>query len=195
MRRALEEIFTRPEYQWVDRPSLQAWALDRWYLLQRWFDRVAIDSPVLYRVVLTGLVIVLAGLLAHMAYVLVRVLRPSPAGGADIAAPPPQRPTARGARAIADELARAGRYGDALGHRFLALLIELQGRRAITIDPAKTPAEYVHTARLGPGGRASFETLVARLYRHLFGAMPCDARAYRDFGAEAEEVVRHVAPG
>jgi hypothetical protein len=195
VRRALEEIFTRSEYQWVDRPSLDAWALDRWHLLQRWLDRVAVDNPALYTAVLTGLTLLLAGLLAHLAYVLVRVLRTPTAATDGLAAARAPVPTLPSARATADELARAGRYGDALGYRFLALLLELQGRRALTFDPAKTPAEYVGVARLDAGGRASLETLVARLYRHHFGAVPCDGRAYHEFGTAAEDVVRHVAPG
>jgi hypothetical protein len=31
------------------------------------------------------------------------------------------------------------------------------------------------------------------LYRHLFGAAPCDERAYDEFAAEAELVFEHVA--
>src|SRR5439155_16915477 len=88
---------------------------------------------------------------------------------------------------------RAGRYAEALAHRFVSLILELERRHALTFHPSKTPAEYVREARLDESGRASLADLVARLYRHLFGAVPCDANVYREFGVAAETVFRHVA--
>ena len=36
--------------------------------------------------------------------------------------------------------------------------------------------------------------LVGRLYRHVFGAVPCADPEYRDFTAAADLVLQHVAP-
>jgi hypothetical protein len=99
---------------------------------------------------------------------------------------------AHGQRAA--ELARAGRYAEALAHEFVALVLELERLQAVTFHPSKTPAEYVAEARLDPSGRASLADLVARLYRHLFGAEPCAEREYREFAAAAALVFQHVAP-
>jgi len=60
-----------------------------------------------------------------------------------------------------EELARAGRYAEALGHRFLALVLELDRRKALRFHASKTPAEYVWEARLTEMGRASLAGLVA----------------------------------
>ena len=100
---------------------------------------------------------------------------------------------ARAHRERADALARAGRYTEALAHRFVAVVLDLDARQAIKFHPSKTPAEYVGEARLDPSGRASLADLVGRLYRHVFGAVPCDERAYHEFAAEAELVFEHVA--
>src|SRR2546430_12087790 len=129
-----------------------------------------------------------------MGYVVWRITRPTVhtparAGGASGL----RLEDGRAHRERADELARAGRYVEALAHRFVALLLELERRRALTVHPSKTPAEYVREARLDESGRASFADLVARLYRHVFGAVPCDAATYQDFGAAADAVFRHVA--
>jgi len=35
--------------------------------------------------------------------------------------------------------------------------------------------------------------LVARLYAHVFGAVPCDEHGYHEFAAQAELVFDHVA--
>src|SRR6185436_20629555 len=101
---------------------------------------------------------------------------------------------ARSHRARAEELARAGRYAEALGHRFLAVVLELEQAHAVRFQASKTPAEYVGEVRLDDAGRATFTALVARLYRHLFGALPCDELEYREFGATADQLRRHVLP-
>ena len=51
-------------------------------------------------------------------------------------------------------------------------------------------------ARLTDRGRASLAGLVAQLYRHLFGAVPCDAGEYESFGDAAQELARgqYVVP-
>ena len=94
----------------------------------------------------------------------------------------------------ATDLAVAGRYAEALAHRFLALLLQLDARRAIKFHVSKTPAEYVGEARVDAEGRADLRALVSRLYRHLFAAVPCDARGYEEFGMMAARIGEHVAP-
>jgi hypothetical protein len=96
---------------------------------------------------------------------------------------------------LAEQLARAGRYAEALAHRFLAVVLDLDRAEALRFHASKTPAEYVGEARLDETGRATFATLVARLYRHLFGAQPCDEMDYRDFGDAADRLRAHVVPG
>jgi len=118
----------------------------------------------------------------------VTVHRPATAG----AAPAPELLDTRGHLARAEALARAGRYTEALAHRFLALLLELDRADALTFHPSKTPAEYVREARLGATGRATLAGLVSRLYHHVFGAEPLDEHGYREFGAAAGTLLHHV---
>src|ERR1044072_9102713 len=114
-------------------------------------------------------------------------------GGGGAAAPPPPAPgppvirDARAHRALADELAAQGRYAEALGHLFLAVVLELDKRKAVRFHASKTPAEYVGEARLAASAGSTLATLVAQLYRHLFGAVPCDADQFAAFGAAAQE--------
>ncbi|OLB07665.1 MAG: hypothetical protein AUH06_04670 [Gemmatimonadetes bacterium 13_2_20CM_69_27] len=194
LRRALADVFARPEYVWVPRFSLGDWVREQWLRLLDWIGRQQTAHPAAFKVALAILIVVLVGLLIHMGYVVWRITRPTVhtparAGGASGL----RLEDGRAHRERADELARAGRYVEALAHRFVALLLELERRRALTVHPSKTPAEYVREARLDESGRASFADLVARLYRHVFGAVPCDAATYQDFGAAADAVFRHVA--
>ena len=200
LRAALREVFARPEYRWNERPDPWGWILAVWYRLLDWLDAVQRGHPAGFKVLLALSALVLVGLLAHMGYVVWRITRPTartPAGGAGGEAGGiggPVLADARAQRVRAEELARAGRYAEALAHRFVALVLDLERRRALAFHPSKTPAEYVGEARLDAAGRASLAELVARLYRHLFGGVPCDAGGYREFGAAADEVGRHVAP-
>jgi len=196
LRAALRDVFARPEYRWSERPDPWGWIVGVWYRLLDWLDTVQRGHPAGFKVLLAVLALVLVGLLAHMGYVVWRITRPTartPAvgaegiGGRELA-------DARAHRARAEELARAGRYAEALAYRFVALVLELERRRALAFHPSKTPAEYVGEARLDAAGRASLAELVARLYRHLFGGVPCDEGGYREFGAVADELGRHVAP-
>ena len=200
LRAALREVFARPEYRWNERPDPWGWILAVWYRLLDWLDAVQRGHPAGFKVLLALSALVLVGLLAHMGYVVWRITRPTartPAGGAGGGAGGiggPVLADARAQRVRAEELARAGRYAEALAHRFVALVLDLERRRALAFHPSKTPAEYVGEARLDAAGRASLAELVARLYRHLFGGVPCDAGGYREFGAAADELGRHVAP-
>ena len=198
LRAALREVFARPEYRWNERPDPWAWIVAVWDRLLDWLDGLQRGHPAGFKVLLALLTLVLVGLLAHMGYVVWRITRPTartPAwgeGAGGIGAP--ELADGRAHRLRAEELARAGRYAEAMAHRFVALVLDLERRRALAFHPSKTPAEYVGEARLDAAGRASLAELVARLYRHLFGGVPCDAGGYRDFGAAADEVGRHVAP-
>ena len=168
-----------------------------WHNLITWMNHLADVHPVGFNVVLSLLVVALVVILVHMGYVMVRIIRPSARGGAKpAAAGPTVIRDARAHRALADELAAQGRYAEALGHLFLAVVLELDKRKAVRFHASKTPAEYVGEARLDASARSTLATLVAQLYRHLFGAVPCDADQYAAFGAAAQELMRgqHVVP-
>ena len=197
LRHVVGQVFARPEYQWVERRRVVSWLARQWHNLIEWLNRLSAQHPVGFDIGLALVVVALVALLVHMGYVMWRIVRPAARTG--------QTKTPVGARVVADaaahlayaeELARAGRYAEALGHRFLALVLELDRRKALRFHASKTPAEYVGEARLTDRGRASLGSLVAQLYRHLFGAVPCDAGEYESFGYAAQELARgqYVVP-
>ncbi|HTI06277.1 MAG TPA: DUF4129 domain-containing protein [Gemmatimonadales bacterium] len=199
LRRALGQVFQGSEYEWVERQHVTSWLSRLWHNLINWMNNVAAAHPVGFNVVLILLVVALVVILVHMGYVMVRIVRPSARSGPKAA--PAGAAVIRDARAhlaLADELASRGRYVEALGHLFLAVVLELDKRKVVRFHASKTPAEYVGEARLDAGARTTLATLVASLYRHLFGAVPCDADEYAAFGAAAQELIRtgggHVVP-
>src|SRR2546423_8569191 len=151
---------------------------------------MADQHPLGYEVFIGLVVVALVFLLVHVGYVVWRIVRPSARAGGTAAGAGHVIVDAASHLARAAELARAGRFAEALGHRFLAVVLELDRLKALRFHASKTPAEYVGEARLTDAGRASLAGLVAQLYRHLFGAVPCDAGEYEAFGASAQELAR-----
>ncbi len=185
------EVFARPEFDWVERQRLVSWIVRQWHNLVSWLDLLAERHPVGYSIGLVLVVVALLLLLVHIGYVVWRIVRPGARTGT--AAPATPGGVIMDAAAHlerAEELASAGRYAEALAHRFLAVVLELDRRKALRFHASKTPAEYVGEARLTDTGRASLASLVAQLYRHLFGAVPCDASAYESFRAAAQQLAR-----
>ena len=189
-------MFARPEYQWVERPNPLQWLITLWQRLMDWLQELQDTHPGGFKILFVVLVVLLVGVLVHIGYVVWRITRPTARAPADRAGAAALRlGDARAHLDRAEALAREGRYAEALAHRFVAVVLELERARALTFHPSKTPAEYVGEAQLDAAGRKSLAELVARLYRHLFGAVPCDERLYHEFGATAQLVVQHVVPG
>lgn len=194
IRRAVREVFLRPEYRWVSGDQPLHWFRDLWRRFVEWLARLTAAHPALSQVVFWGLLVLLVALLVHLGYTAWRIYRvtverPAPGIPGALAAPL----DARAHLERADALARSGRFTEALAHRFAALLLELDRVEALTFHPSKTPAEYVREARLTSEGRSALAGLVARLYQHVFGMAPCDEQCYRDFGMMAGSVARDVA--
>jgi uncharacterized protein DUF4129 len=196
LRRALSRVFAGPEYQWVEQQRLLSWIARQWQNLKDWLNRLSENHPLGFNVLLALLIIALVALLVHIGYVMWRIVRPAARTGTR---PSPSVGVVMDARAhvaLAEELAREGRYAEALAHRFVAAVLELDQRKALRFHASKTPAEYVSEAHLDATGRAALAALVAQLYRHLFGAVPCDETEYRSFGDAAQALARgpHVVP-
>ena len=190
-------VFSRTEFQWVERHRVLSWLIQQWNNFREWLNRLAEQHPVGYNIGLGLLSIVLVALVAHIGYVVWRIVRPGARTGMGTAASRPGNiVNAAWHLARAEELARAGHYAEALAHRFLAAVLELDRIGALRFHASKTPAEYVGEARLDETGRASLAQMVAQLYRHLFGAVPCDEREYQSFGVAAQELAtrQHVLP-
>jgi hypothetical protein len=190
-------VFARPEYKWIEQQRILGWLRAQWNNLVSWMGQIAEQHPLAFNVAMALIVVALILLVVHIGYVIMRIVRPAVRSGAATSAVTGGKVMDASAHlALAEELARAGRYAEALAHRFLAVLLELDRRKALRFHASKTPAEYIGEVKLDESGRASFATLVAALYGHLFGAVPCDALEYAAFGAAAQELARgpHVVP-
>jgi len=190
-------VFSAGRYHWVERRHPLQWLADLWERFQTWIARLNVAHPAVSSALAAVAIVLLVILVTHIGFTLWQVYRVTVR---------PADQTARGTAGIslldarfhrtqAESLARAGRYAEALAHRFAALICDLDEGKAVTIHASKTPAEYAREARLDPIGRATITDLVARLYAHLFGAVPIDEHGYRDFVDHAQLVMGHVSSG
>lgn len=192
LRRAIQDVFARPEYRWEDSRVLLRWLGMQWLSFMDWLNALHKTHPTQYAVLLVVATVLLVTILTHFGYVALRILRPTlRTEVAPSAGHPVDDVRAHLGRAAA--LAMAGRYAEALAHRFIALLLELDARKAVIFRPSKTPAEYVGQAKVDAAGQAALSALVAQLYRHVFAAVPCDAQGYAAFGMLADRIGGHVA--
>ena len=188
-------MFARPDYRWEPRRHTLQWLENAWNRFATWLDTFSDRHPVLAELLLWACIVALVVIVVHFAYVTWRIYRATvrPAGAGAVAGlPAVADPEAH--RRLAAALAREGHYTEAMAHRFVALVLDLERARALRYHPSKTPAEYVGEARLDQAGRATLAGLVARLYRHVFGAAPSDEREYFEFDAAAAGLEQHVVP-
>ena len=157
-----------------------------------WLEHLRLVFPIHYYILLGVLTLLLIVILVHLVSVVRRSLRPVAGPGAPAVVLGPVRDAAWHL-AEALRLSAAGRFAEALAHRFLAAVLDLDARRVLQFHPSKTPAEYAREARLDEIGRSELAELVASLYRHLFGGAPCDAAEWRRFDARAGGIGLHAA--
>ena len=190
----LRQVFAAREYQWRQTGDPLAWLRDRIADLLRWLVALHQAHPAAYLVLLAALLTIAIALLVHVGYVVSRALaRAAPArpGAAPRASP------ARDASwhlAEARRLGAGGRFAEALGHRYLALVLLLAQRRALTFHASKTPLEYAAEARLDPDARAALAALTGRLYAHLFGGASCGTEEWSRFDRDAAALASRAAP-
>jgi hypothetical protein len=174
LRATLDSVFADPAYRWVERPHPLAFH-HRWRkALISWLDGLQSLHPDFFFMLMAGVIFVLVAIVVHAGWIMVRTMRAARAPGEGTQAP--DRGTVRGAawyRSQADRLALEGRYAEAVQADFLALVLELDGRKVLRYHPSKTPNEYSYEPGLAPEARGAFRELVRLLYGYAFARRPC----------------------
>lgn len=186
LRAALDSVFAAPEYQWVERPQplrlLREW-IGR---LTDWVLALRDGNPLLFRLLVAALVVVLLAVLAHAAWVFYLTVRGAThADGPGRPAPAVAVRDADWYRRSADAAAGDGRFPEALRLAFGALALQLDAAGALSYAPGKTPGDYAREARLAATDRRRLAELVAALYRHVYGGVPCGVEDYERWRGDA----------
>lgn len=192
IRAVLRSIFAGPAYQWTVRRTPWDVVRDAWNAVQSFLDGLARLHPIAFFALMIVLTLFILLMFTHFAMVLARAVRRAAPEAAGVLAPMPVAHDRAWHHARAQQLAAAGRYAEALGHRFTVLLLDLERRRAVTVRASRTPAEYAREVRLDGDGRAGFAALVATLYAALFGGDRVDAAAFAAFDRDASELLQRA---
>lgn len=175
LRAVLDSVFADPGYAWVERPNPLAFALRWWEALIGWIEALETRNPDVYWLLFGGMLAVLAAVVVHATWVMVRTLRQAQAPANPGEIPAHLVRDATWYRHESARLAAAGRFSEAMQADFLALALELDRRRLLRFHPSKTPEEYAREARLPDTARADFGDLVRTLYGYAFAGVPADA--------------------
>ena len=171
------EILSRDEFF---RPGMaeEAWraVLERILGFLDFLEALRISSPLIYWVILAGLLLVSAVLLAHVAWtvrIALRMPRAEPRG--------PRSPSGPGFLEQAESLAREERFLEAARRVELAALELLLRRRVIELsrsDPGRALREQVRRSELPEAERSSLVALQKRLEAGLFREHAADRSLY-----------------
>ena len=194
LRAVLRRVYDSPAYAWEEPRDPFGFVRELYAALLDWLEAFQATHPVAYLIFLGVLTVLLFGILAHFAYLVWHALKPRTAEEAEVLQTTRRPRDAAWHQEEARRFVREGRYAEALAHRFTALLLELDARKALVFHPSKTPAEYLGEARLDEDGRSVLTGLVGTLYRHLFGGAACTLDEVQTFDRRAAELATHRAP-
>ncbi len=174
LRSLIDSVFTGEAYQWVERPHPLAFLWRWWYEFTRWLAGLEKNQPLVYWAMIWILTAILAAIVVHAVWVMVRTLKA--AGAPEQAGEKRSLPESRGAawyRREAMRLAREGKFPEAMQADFLGLVLELDQRGTVKFHPSKTPNEYSYEVSTGESARTGFGELVRALYGFAFAREPC----------------------
>ena len=179
LRSVIDSVFASSAYAWRPEDGTGAAIVRYWRKLLEWLASLQEANPLLFKLLVAGLVVVLAAILGHAVWLLVRTVRGAAMVASDaVPTMPAIRRNAAWYFAAGDRAASEGRYAEALQLAFVGVALTLEDRGLLRYHPSKTPAECSREARVAPADRRRLGSLVATLYRCAFGGAGCGAAEY-----------------
>lgn len=203
VRAALERVYARPELAPRAPGPLDGVRAAFGRLLRRiaeWFGSfgdLRSDSPVVYWIVMGGLIALGLAIIAYFVHAtLLRLGQGGPAPRARADAPPggPVDARARTAGEWEDEARRAAaadRYREAAVALYQALLLRLEAAGALRYDPAKTPGDYRRETRRAPQAAGALTAFLRGFEPVVFGGRALDAAGYDRLRGAAGQAGAH----
>jgi Domain of unknown function (DUF4129) len=196
VRRALEEVYARPEFAPRQEPGVGSAVAQLWRrvkeLLASLLPDVNVDAAagrLLFWLLVALMVVVAAGVLLHLAGRLPAFLRLRSTAAPGAAAPGAARPTrAAEWEALSCRLAGERRWREAAIALYQALVLKLDERGAVRYDPAKTPGDYRREVKAREARRA-LDGFLRRFEPVAFGGRSLDGAGYEALRAAAGEAL------
>ena len=128
LRSVLDSVFASSAYAWAPEDKTGAAIVRYWRRLLEWLASLQQANPLLFRLLVAGLVVVLLAILGHAMWLLIRTARGAALAASDAApATPSTRRTAPWYFAAGDRAASEGRYAEALQLAFVGVALTLEG--------------------------------------------------------------------
>jgi hypothetical protein len=185
LRAVIDSVFAGQQYRWETPLDPFAPLRRAWVWLVGWLQGLRAESPSAYWALIALLVVVLAAILGHAAWVAWRTVSGDAAAELRGAAPRREVRDAAWYAREAERLAAAGRYAEAMQADFLRLVLQLDARQLVRFHPSRTPNEYAREATLSPEARRELGELVRRLSAYVFARVPCGAAELREWQSRA----------
>lgn len=193
LRVVLDDVFQGSAYAWETSRGIGDVLWRAFWEVVRWIVRLEDTHPVVYWALVIGGVLVVAAVMAHAIVLVVRTMRKPSATSTGTITRTALARDAEWHRRQAATLAAGGRFLDAMGHMFAALVLELDRRKALRYHPSKTPAEYLREVDVAPERREQLRQLVDDLYAALFGGRVPQAEDWADFAGRVRAFVESHA--
>lgn len=185
LRAALDSVFASPAYRWAETPYPIRILREWWSRLGEWLTALRADNPAAFRLLVLGLLVALALLLAHGAWVVWSTIRRAAVPRDTVLRPAAERGRdAAWYLREADRAAADGRIAEAMQLAFVGLALTLEAQGLLRYHASKTPAECAREARLAREDRDRLRALVRALYAHVFGGGRFAADDYRRWRAD-----------
>src|SRR5262249_44982903 len=182
-----QDILARSEFDQAKAP--EPWIARLLHLFFDWLGKIEFlhgHFPLLYWIVLIGLLLVLIALVAHIAWTILIALRaPEPAEAIMM------RPQVRDLAAEAESLAASGRYLEAAHRMMIASFRCLSDRAVIELRPDRSNLWIrgaIGSSRLNQGLAREIDTLVTRTEWRWFGDRRNDPAIYADWRSVFERL-------
>lgn len=185
LKTVLRRVFDAPEYDWAVQRDPLASAIQLLNRVRGWMLELEEAHPVAFAILVIALTSLLVLILVHLAFLTWRALHPEPVHAPTATALATDARDAQWHLAQSRYLGEVGRYREAMAHRFVALVLQLDDRSIVAFRLSKTPGEYLREARLAEPDRDALARLVSVLYRHVFGGVSCRLASLNDFDREA----------
>lgn len=187
VQRAVQEVYSRPEYNPQENESLWSRILEP---VSRFFSRLIdqlgigeglrFGAPIVFFIIISLLAAAALAILGYLIWSAVRTTRPDASRPADKA--PGTRKTRPRTLDDWDEearrLAAEGRLREAAVALYHGLLLRLEQRGALRYDPSKTPGDYRREVRGNEDATRTLTGFLRRFEPVVFGGRAVDAQSY-----------------
>lgn len=150
---------------------------------------------VVWWIIIIWCVLTLVAIIGHMVWTLATFLRGTRSSRLGLKRPHFERLQERSFKELAEmmrELARQGKFREAIGVMMIALVRWLDGADVLRFHQSKTNGDYVREYPAARAGRGEFRRFTLAFDGTIYGGSKCDSNEYRRMNDMFEQVLDHA---